>query len=71
MLNPKTSAPLSSRSPSMTTSSSYLQAFHAGTAPTMGVPPLELTVGLGLLWQQQNNHADKVRHRVAGLGQAR
>jgi len=47
------------QSPSMTTSSSYLQAFHAGTAPTMGVPPLELTVGLGILWQQQNNHADK------------
>ena len=34
----------------MTPSSSYLQAFHVGgTAPTMGVPPLELTAGLGQL----------------------
>ena len=51
------------RSPSMTSSSSYLQAFHAGTAPTMGVAPLELTAGLGqLLWQQQQgNYADQVR----------
>ena len=48
----------------MTPSSSYLQAFHVGgTAPTMGVPPLELTAGLGqLLWQQQqhSNYADQV-----------
>ena len=61
----------------MTPSSSYLQAFHShvggGTAPTMGVPPLELTAGLGqLLWQQQHsNYADQVRketeYRCTGL----
>ena len=56
-----------SLSPSMmSSSSSYLQAFHAGTAPSMGVPPLELTVGLGqLLWQQQQNqHTDQVRKNL-------
>ena len=55
----------------MTSSSSYLQAFHhvgGGTAPTMGVPPLELTAGLGqLLWQQQQ-HSDYAEQVSRGTG---
>jgi hypothetical protein len=40
-----------SSSPCMAVSSAYL-AF-AGTSPSLGVPPLDLSIGLGVLLQQQ------------------